>query len=196
MNLQELFESEELYGEFVDAVKEECDEMIYACHMAKAPIFRGIKDGIQFPQFKKIRQDRFPIQMSEWKHELINKALSELGHIAHRGNSIFCTSDPKIAEDWGDLCYVIVKDGWSATVFDKKKRGYAFDNLKNVGGMNDQEKYDNIMEALLDMDPRTIKDPEELAAVIKAGYQDILITGTEYAVIPARMKSVYKRIVV
>lgn len=197
MKVYELFEAEQDRArDGIDPVavaaelRQKCSTFVDAYRSTHHVLIRGIADTkgmpgkesafVHFP----IRQDRRPQQMVPHSHELINTAMQQLGLRAHRGNSIFCTSNSKIAKAWGNVYAVFPEDGWTGTVFEEVKRGYSFYQLNHdaflLQNLQRDDKEAKMRRAIEALKPRSFDTSAELHEIIQEGYEDILITGSGY----------------
>lgn len=187
MRLIEIFESTD--DELIAKIQSECSDMIKAINQSDVFLLRGIREGVTKPIEKTIHQERNPIFMPHFQHKVLLDAFKNLGLKANRGNSIFCTTDSDVAQIWGTVCYIFPKNGWSATVFQKIKRGYVYDEIYDVEAGDSYEESVTIWTDLLKtLKPLSIDTLEGFAKVLKARYDDILITGTSYYAIPVDLK--------
>jgi hypothetical protein len=171
----------------VDAIKADCKEFIEAYKSTNKFIYRGVVDAYSSTPYaftSSIRQDRKPIDMPAPFHKLINTAMTRAGIKAHRGNSIFCTTEPHTAAEWGKVYIVFVKDGWSGTVFDFDTRGetYVYHRLKELASKAYEKP--NAIEKMTDeiknLNPRVFSNSTGLQNIIEKNYADIIITGSHY----------------
>ncbi len=122
-------------------IESHCGEILAIYRKTKGKfLYRGIKnfyklsDGKNF-LFKKIRDDRKPIELSGAMQKIHDDSIRKLGGKAGRGNSIFCSTDEDEAYNWGNSTIIFPKDGWNITYFSKiKLRGgdYIFDFLDSL----------------------------------------------------------------
>lgn len=165
-------------------------------------IYRGVTtkdDERGQAQWISIRKNRQPVQMNNWNHEALHKVFQELGLKATRANSIFCTVNKEIADDWGAANVIFVRDGWTGTVFEGKKKGYTFQELSGATTVSISSKelpqsereaeivkrqYEYVKEAILNLKPLSFSTKAELVDIINEGYEDILITGSSYVAFP------------
>lgn len=137
-------------------------------------------------QWITIRKNRRPVHMNPEKHKRLDRLFSELGIKATRSNSIFCTTSKTIADDWGKTHIIFVRDGWTGTVFETRKKGYAFQALSGAATAFEDDEY--AKDAILNMKPKSFSTEAELIEVIKARYEDILITGNSYVALPTQTR--------
>lgn len=156
-------------------------------------IYRGVTtkdDERGQAQWISIRKNRQPVQMNNWKHEALHKVFRELGLKATRANSIFCTTNQGIADDWGAANVIFVRDGWTGTVFEGKKKGYTFQELSGAAVLlnpedeTEKRQREFVKAAILRLKPLSFNTQAELVDVINEGYEDILITGSSYVAFP------------
>jgi hypothetical protein len=177
-------------AEVAKILKKECSTFVNAYANTSRLIMRGIRElkgtPVHFAQAQ-IRPDRKPIFMPTEHHDLINKAMIELGLKAHRGNSIFCTRSRLTAANWGDVYTIFPTDGWVGTVFQKVKHNYVFDkvyeaadNILEKNKNNFRNAVAEMSEVLSDLKPYSFSSQGDLEIVIREGYEDILITGKKY----------------
>jgi hypothetical protein len=213
--VRELFETEDPYKakgldhaveKMVGLLKAECGDIVKAYQEAHgATLIRGIKEAtpVGVPRamhdspeqmMGKIRHDRRPLWMQTKFHDLISDVMEEDGY-ASRRNSLFCTTDFDTADSWGVVYTVFLKDGWHGMVFDKVKKGYAFDELYGTAAeIFDQEpnseerRKEKMREFITTLEPRKFTSPAGLANVLREGFDDILITGTDYYAIKSGTK--------
>lgn len=195
MRVYELFEDEQdpARDRFDPAavaalLQQKCSTFVDAYRSTHHLLIRGIADTkgmsgeesafVHFP----IRQDRKPVFMNPQDHNIINTAMQELGLLAHRGNSIFCTSSVKIAKDWGKVYAVFPENGWTGTVFENVKRGYVYTELRDAAFAlrADKDKAAKLKSVIEALKPRSFDTSSELHEIIQDGYEDILITGSGY----------------
>jgi len=176
--------------ELADLIKRECSEFVKAYIKTNGSyLYRGVQDATRdwdYAITRNIRTDRKPVEMPADFHQLINTSMTEMGLQAHRGNSIFCTTNTSTANDWGQPFLIFVADGWAGTVFEEERRDYLYSALylaaKDItyrGEDEDQAKR-SMMHELKKLKPRSFRTNAGLQAVIKSKYNDILITGTKY----------------
>jgi hypothetical protein len=141
MKIHELFEDDRLRflkdkspEEVVELLKSECSEIynLYKSTGFKNLFFRGEKDANdKYEPFKAgIYQNRIPVQMDPKLHETFNAAMMRVGLGAHRGNSIFTSSNFIVAADWGNTCIVFPTNGFKYTWFKDMKTTYIFHDIK------------------------------------------------------------------
>ena len=168
----------------------ECSIAVEAYKSTGSYLMRGIRElkgrPIETIQ-SEIRQDRKPIFMPSGTHDFINRAMMEIGLKAHRGNSIFCTTDNITAGAWGQIYAVFPVDGWTGTVFQRVKVGYAFDRLEapvtaTIGSktLSDDGKMEKVKTIIENLKPHSFTSASDLSVVLKQNYEDVLITGTKY----------------
>lgn len=90
-------------------------------------LFRGINNDNDFILSKQIRTDRKTIDTPRYVHNIVNKAITDLGFKSHRGNSIFCTNKEYIADSWGNAFIVFPKNGFDYLWFEKQPSTYMYD---------------------------------------------------------------------
>lgn len=176
----------------VETLEENCGEMVAAYQKSGIILFRGLNSNIQ-AIMTGIRPDRKPVEMNSGFHEVLHDAFLELGLKATRKNSIFCTTNEAIAEEWGSNIYaVFVKDGWSGTVFEKIKKGYVYNSLSliekykfNMGAVGSRKQYidktaKEVAEELKEFKPKSFSGATGLGQILDAKYDDVLITGDSY----------------
>lgn len=90
-------------------------------------LFRGINNDNDFILNKQIRTDRQTIDTPSYVHNIVNKAITDLGFKSHRGNSIFCTNKKYIATRWGKVFIIFPKNGFDYLWFEKQNSTYMYD---------------------------------------------------------------------
>jgi hypothetical protein len=168
-------------------IKRDCTKFVEAYRRSGKFLYRGVvaAAGMDLSAFSaNIRQDRKPVDMPAGLHSFINSAMIKAGITAHRGNSIFCTTDVDTADNWGYLFAIFVKDGWSGTVFDAVRDDYSYHSLKKAAmkyyTLPEQVGLDLMVEKLLDLKPTQFSSAAELHDVINSRHQDVMITGEKY----------------
>ena len=173
-------------------LKAQCSEILAAYKEAGNPIYRGIRGARDQVVITQIRQDRKPVEMQGDWHETLHQGFIAAGLKATRKNAIFCTSNYRIASDWGDVYAIFPKNGWTVTVFKEFKDDYTFYKLsqlkwnkriKAAGSVEDRVNI--IADELEDMGAMNVTTSDQLAQVIKDGYEDILLTGSSYIAVKA-----------
>jgi hypothetical protein len=191
--------------QFAAAIAKECSEIVKGYKDAQGTLYRGIKlpPGPAF--LLNILKDRKPVQMDKVQHEYLHKAMLELGINSTRKNSIFCTTSPAIAKDWGpDLYHIFVRNGWEGLVYKEVQHGYAFEKLDKIAysvlhtydepaRLTGDAAISKIMHGIEDLDPFPFDTADTLEDVISTGYQDITITGSSYYALK-RDSSITKKI--
>jgi hypothetical protein len=97
-----------------------------------------------------------------------------------RKNSIFCTSSYHIADMWGNVTIIFVKDGWKGLVFKDRRRGYTFGTLASVSSIGPEFRDKALRDTIKSLKPQIFSSSDDLAGVLKDGFEDILITGDSY----------------
>jgi hypothetical protein len=171
---------------FTKVIRDNCSEILKAYETSGKILYRGIyaydREGI----ITAIRPDRKPVEMRKDLHELLHLAFLKAGLKATRKNSIFCTTSPEIADDWGQVYVIFPKDGWKATIFETHKKDYTFYAMSNMKyEINDwtapkDQIVDTLVKSLKNMEPMAINNSTEMAHVLSEGYEDILLTGNSY----------------
>ena len=109
------------YQSLIEFVKTHCGP--YIKESQGIPVYRGLKrDAGHVPHTRTVRRDRQPMDTSATLHARWNRMIVDRGLKAHRGNSIFTTSDFKLAAEFGDVFFVIPMGAfhytWSPAVKD------------------------------------------------------------------------------
>lgn len=141
MKIRELFEDGRIRflkdkspEEVIELLKTECSEIynLYKSTGFKNFFFRGEKDANdKYEPFKaSIYKDRIPVQMHLKIHEMFNAAMTRVGLVAHRGNSIFTSSNFIVAADWGNTCVIFPTNGFKYTWFQDMKTSYIFHDIE------------------------------------------------------------------
>lgn len=162
--------------EMAAIIEKNCKTMLSAFRTSGKYLYRGIKsndDAI----ITSIRPDRRPVEMDPLSHENLHLAFKKAGLKATRKNSIFCSASHIIAISWGDPYVIFVKDGWSGTIFETKKKDYTFYKMQEIGT---HETVDDMTKDILKMKPKAFSSSADLAKILSAKYEDILITGDSY----------------
>jgi hypothetical protein len=165
-------------------LKNECSDMITACQNSNTLIYRGIGGGSKhLAIINNIRPDRQPVEMDTESHYLLHDAFLELGLIATRTNSIFCTTDRLIASDWGKPYVIFIKDGWCGTVFKAIPWGYAYNVLSDLGNEAQQgdleEQVPYLEQEIKKLNPIKVTT-SNIVAVLNTNYDDMIFTGQSY----------------
>ena len=196
-------------------LKSNCSEFIAAYKQSGKVLFRGVTelrgDNACIFASGMVRPDRRPIFMRQDYHELIAKALKEMGIKARRDNSLFCTGSKFIAKEWGTPYILFVENGWTGSVCRNIKHEYVWDYLNSA--LDDFEwqqglSKDDVKEAVAKVQASkpitkvemikklftTAKLEEfssatELAFVTKEEFDDVLITGKKYYVLKLGTKA-------
>ena len=173
-------------------LEKECSTFVKAYRATHDVLVRGIRELDSEVTFAEalIRPDREPLFMPKNQHKLINDAMIKLGLKAHRGNSIFCTSDLSIARQWGRSYAVFPVDGWTGTVFRKIKNYYVFDRIHDQSHdiimdlqsdkITDEQALDEMVNVLYALEPHSFTSQAGLETVLIESYDDVLITGKKY----------------
>lgn len=120
-----------------------CTEILDIYRRSKKFAYRGVYGAYGMNDFVAgIRTDRRPGYLDVKTTDASNKAIQNLGGVAHRGNSIFCTAGYDLAASWGDSKPFIVfpKDGWQVTYFDKLGNSYMYYHLNSIPSYQRTEK--------------------------------------------------------
>lgn len=169
--------------ELADLIRAEAGEMVKAYQLTNGYLYRGrTANSTPFIPIR-IRPDRRPVDMQGSQHELLHRAFKEAGLQATRKNGIFCSTQQKIANDWGDTTTIIfVKDGWVGTVFDRLKNDYAYFALSASGQSEETEdnKIEAIKKDITRYGGRSFGTASELANIIDNEYADVIISGNSY----------------
>lgn len=190
INTQTMYEPEEQIAfikEHLD-LETECSQILSVYRQTNQFLYRGMRNRPAV--FRSgIRDDRKPLEMPEWIHNLLLKAYRRLGVAAHRGNSIFATPDEKIADVWGDAYIIFPTNGfkfsWFTTITDGQ---YPWDQLQRIAygavskgdQMRDAEQgkeivISTIVDELTELGLRQ----DDLTAAMHA-WAEVLITGSEF----------------
>ena len=204
MKLAELFEKVEVKDRFklydlakvtdddsieslANIIKQNCKTMLKAYQTVGKPLYRGINSSPEagysnsaFSFITGIRQDRKPVQMGSDFHDVLHNTFVDMGIDVTRKNSIFCTSSFYIADMWGEVTIIFVKDGWKGLVFEDRRRGYTFGTLQGVSRIAPEFRDKALRDTIKSLKPKIFSSSDDLAGVIKDGYEDILITGDSY----------------
>lgn len=129
------FRSEE---DIMNLLKTNCKEIISIYQKTGKFLWRGIR-GVDDMVRINIWKDRQPLQLKKEIHDATNNALTELGLIAHRGNSIFVSPDVGVAGTWGSRYVIFPRDGFKYTWFENvPANNYVFNE---ISGLNVRYKY-------------------------------------------------------
>lgn len=113
-----------------------CTEILKVYRRAKHFAYRGVFGASNANDFVAgIRTDRRAGYLNLKVTEASNEAVVELGGVAHRGNSIFCSANFIQAKNWGDSMHpyiVFPKDGWDVTYFKKLGNTYMYYSLNGI----------------------------------------------------------------
>lgn len=121
------------YDIFLRLIKKKCKQIINIYENSEEKyIFRGIKRGHDNILRIKIRQDRSPGYLHETMHEITNETIIKLGGVAHRGNSIFCSTNLNTASSWGNTYVVFPIDGFDVTYFKNLDSNYMYNDLSSL----------------------------------------------------------------
>ena len=133
------------YDEIVSYIKNDCSKILDVYKNSHKFLWRGEASAKDRSPFEAtIRTDRRPVEMNLQFHNEFNAAIERNGLIAHRGNSIFCTTDIDIAIGWGELCMIFPKNGFKYTWFTSHEHSYGhyvFDSINNA--MDDIDEMTN-----------------------------------------------------
>lgn len=176
--------------EIAEIISTHASDMVAAYRSAGSVLYRGMKTGDAVPNanwdtvmpafvITGIRQDRKPLEMRPERHSFLHKAFLALGLKATRTNSIFCTAREVVAHNWGAPHIIFVKNGWSATVFDKITNDYVFYELEDLEYDTPEEQRFSTQK-IKKLKPRNIETPGELSQILKKKYYDVLVTGDSY----------------
>lgn len=196
-----------------EKIRANCKTMLTAYQETGKVLYRGVKGGKANVIITGIRPDRKPVQMNLDKHKALNKYFTSKGLKVNRGNSIFVTAKQTVADDWGDVYAIFVKDGWTAQVYDKCINTYSFYTMRDIGdklldlvvqkkvakdkesgelqkkfAQEDIAKFPGEIDKMLArLGPREFSDAADLMTVLRKGYHEALIIGDSY--IGVRRKS-------
>lgn len=178
--------------EIAALIQKHCSAMLEAYRQIGEPLYRGISSK-DLAVGAKIRADRLPVEMPYRAHRVLADIFSELGLDANRSNSIFCSMNRSVADTWGYPYIVFVEDGWTATVFNKVKRGYVFDEIIDIANemsFDDEgnprtpeqiaAKRESLKMTLQALGPRNVDTIAELEDVLIQKYEDVLVHGSRY----------------
>ena len=173
-----------------EKIQNESSIMVEAFSNCDRALLRGIQEHkdktAPLVGHAHIRQDRRPIFMDMEYHKILNNAFSDL-NLPTRGNSLFATTSKESADDWGKTSIVFIKNGWTGLIFEELGPDeYAFDflwekvhDLRN-GPKSDSEMHEELKLFIASLKPNKFNSTDGLEKVLKEGYRDILIQGTEY----------------
>jgi len=138
------FRKYQAYNSFIRLLRKNCKQIIKLYeHGHGIYLYRGVKKHFDNIVKLNIRQNRVPGFLDEQMHALSNEVVEEMGGVAHRGNSIFCTTSTTNAKNWGQMYVVFPIDGFDVTYFTKEKDIYMYNDLdkiwKNWGDKPEQE---------------------------------------------------------
>jgi hypothetical protein len=197
-----------------EKIRANCKIMLKAYQETGKVLYRGVKGDGANVIVTGIRPDRKPVQMNLSKHKALNKFFASKGLKVTRGNSIFTTAKQTVADDWGDVYAVFVKDGWTAQVYDKCINTYSFYTMRDIGeklialadrkktakdknsgelqrkwAQEDVEKWPGEIDGMLKrLGPREFSDDAaDLMTILRKQYHEALIVGDSY--IGVRRKS-------
>lgn len=179
MRLDELHQQEQSAEEWIENISHHCSEMLNAYKSSGGILYRGIGDemGNRQPIVSgTIRQDRRPSATPEANHEIISQALAKL-KLPTKKNTIACSTQRKLAAEWGPVYVLFLKNGWTGLTFDH----HDFDDLyvqselvlRKHGDVND------MAVAITKMRPIKIT-PANLAQQIEKKVPEIIFTGSSY----------------
>ena len=204
MKLKELFEEREYreYRSYTTGGKQpgtelailhrkivrDCSEIldVYRKLKPKQVIFRGDGEGNKDDGFESsIHKDRIPLALSHEIQDYADDALKRAGFKTLRSNSIFCSANERMTEDWG-TCYVIFPTNGFKYLYSKEldsgKNSYTYMWFSfNAAGAilrtdaSEKEKrkrFDDKVEQLKLSD-------KDIADAIKHR-REIMISGTKY----------------
>ena len=171
----------------IEKIRRECPTIInlYKKYNGASFFFRGIK--IQDMQQrgagiikKKIRTDRGSTY-SKKDTAIIQTAYEELGIKAHRQNSIFVTSNAKIANHWGDLFFVFPADPFVFSYLKDNHAEYPLFTFTDAiwdarGGLRDDQKAIEAVKKVL-IDDKVMTKNLDYPLL---GQKEVLIHGTHY----------------
>ena len=158
-------------------IEMKCAEILHIYRQAKGFIYRGVK--VSTDAFKSnILKNRKPGFLSPTMHRIFNKALTERGAVAHRGNSIFCSASRLTADDWGVNFIVFPHDGFHSTVFPNYPKRYMFDKLELADYQETMKDKISVVSQILDEHPPKTNRASLIQAIQNS--QEIMITGDWY----------------
>ena len=159
---------------FIEDVQTECSDIIALLKTSQRALLRGeagarSTDG---PFVASIRKNRKPVEMEDVRHHMFNAALQRNGLTAHRGNSIFCTTDAETASTWGAVCLILPKNGFKYTWFEdfsKANEGYyVFDEINfKMSGI--ERSVDYFKQVIIDAGKKNVKLAKEIVATRNFG---------------------------
>lgn len=119
------------YNDLLLYLKKECSEILNLYKSSNDKfLLRGISSSKNYDIVKyRIRPDRKPSFMDEKTHNIVNNVITDLGGVAHRGNSIFCTTLDGVASTWGKNYIVFPINGFNVTYFSKFDGPYMYNKL-------------------------------------------------------------------
>lgn len=168
------------YEDVVAIIEANCSEVLAAYRKQGECLWRGVKEARDPVIISDIRQHRLPIQMAPEAHYALEKAFTQLGLVANRSNSIFCSARVSIAMDWGGVYAVFPKNGWSGTIFNTQVDDYNFYALQSAARQYIGTKnFGMLVDQIKDMGPKIIT-PANLDGVLSEQFADVLITGSSY----------------
>lgn len=164
-----------------------CKGAIEGYKQAGKFLYRGVKTVPTDEFIAPILQDRYPvIGSSKEVHKIANEAMKKLGAVAHRGNSIFCTTNTNEPGNWGSGVIVFPFDPFDVTWFANQTGAYMHHEIYNLAGedeFKDAEEAKQIVmmaDHLANFDMKTGKGADGLAAAILSGVPETLISGSKY----------------
>jgi len=130
------------------------------------PFFRGRKGESRTVFYKRIREDRKPVDSSRETHDYINDYLMDKGAVAHRGNSAFVTRSMANAGAYGSVYYIFPVGQYSytwikgmtdfTTMFNELLRNVSGDDVSKMGELdltqsNDKKVWDEALKRIINL---------------------------------------------
>lgn len=119
------------YNKLLLYLKKDCSEILKLYKNSNDKfLLRGVSssNGDDIVKYK-IRSDRKPSYLEMEIHNAANGVITDLGGVAHRGNSIFCTTNERVAPEWGTAYIVFPINGFNATYFSRLSEAYMYNKL-------------------------------------------------------------------
>lgn len=95
----------EIPQELITQFKSDCNYYLTEYFSPQLPLYKGVNENEDRFTVKKIITDRNrkPLNSAYTLHNYLVEIFKELGYTAHRGNSVFCTSNKNMANNYGAL---------------------------------------------------------------------------------------------
>lgn len=166
-------------------IRKNCSSTLKAYQQSHRVLFRGVKKAKEFAFVTGVRDNRRAVEMPAKAHRLLTQAFKMHGLKVNRSNCLFTSPKDYIADSWGNIYIIFMRDGWTAQVYDNSKSDYSFSVLQNAAmddGSYDPKYggYPNIFKALEDLGVREFTDVGALTTVLKQGYCEVLLLGDSY----------------